>query len=143
MTVENKLWPAALTGLVGSIVANLALWWAAVATLDIPPEFAPLASWGPVIFFTTIGALGAAGIFGIVRRRAERPEQVFRWIAVVVLLLSFLPDLWLLGDGAAETFPGATRVGVGVLMVMHTVAAAIIVWALTTRGSMGHDRSSP
>jgi hypothetical protein len=54
-----------------------------------------------------------------------------------VLLLSFLPDLWLLSDAAAEAFPGATGSGVAVLMLMHVAAAGVIVWALTGRRSEG------
>ncbi len=132
MTRENnKIWPSALKGLVVAIIANLIVRYGAIAAFDIPPEFLPLGTPFPVIFFTTLGALGALGVFARVREHSERPEYVFRWIAVVVLLLSFLPDLWLLGDGAAEMFPGATTAGVGVLGVMHVVAAVVIVWALT------------
>jgi hypothetical protein len=132
--VKSKLWVSALIGLVGAIIGTLAVRWVGVATLDIPPEFPPLVSPGPTIFFTTIGTLGAVGVFALIRRWAERPEHVFRWVALVVLLLSLAPDLWLLGDGAAEMFPGATPAGVGVLTMMHVVAAAVIVWALTARG---------
>ena len=46
-----------------------------------------------MVHFTAVATLGAAGVFGIIHRHANRPEYVFRWIAVGVLLLSFLPDL--------------------------------------------------
>ena len=101
-----------------------------------------MASPGPAIFFTTVGALGATAVFGIVRRRAERPEYVFRWIAGVVLLLAFLPDLWLLSDGAAGTFPGATATAIGVLTLMHVVVAAVIVGFLTAGGPTGTTGSA-
>jgi hypothetical protein len=129
----EKLWVAGLKALIGAMIATLAVRWAAVATLDIPAEFPPFAGPGPTIFFTTLGALGAIGVFGVVRRRSDRPEQLFRRIAVGVLLLTFLPDLWLLSDGAAGAFPGATPTAVGVLMLMHLIAAAVIVWSLTGR----------
>ena len=124
---------AGLKALVGSIVATSVVRWAAVATLDIPIEFPPLAGPGPTIFFTAVGALGAIAVFAVLRRRSHRPEYLFRWIALGVLLLSFPADLWLLSDGAAGAFPGATPTGVTVLMVMHVVAAAVIVWGLTVR----------
>ena len=88
---------------------------------------------GPTIFFTAVGALGAIAVFAVLRRRLDRPEYLFRWIALGVLLLSFPADLWLLSDGATGAFPGATPTGVTVLMVMHVVAAAVIVWGLTVR----------
>ncbi len=137
MTRRDRLWVAGLKALAGAIIATLAVRWAAVATLDIPTEFPPLAGPGPTIFFTTMGALGATAVFGVLRRRSERPEYLFRWIALGVLLLSSLPDLWLLSDGAAGAFPGATPTAVGVLMLMHVVAAAVIVWFLTVRGVRG------
>ncbi len=136
MTAKDRLWARGLKGLVGSIIATLAVRWAALATLDIPTEFPPLAGPAPTIFFTAVGALGATAVFGVVRRRADRPEYLFRWIALGVLLLSFLPDMLLLGDGAAA-FPGVTPTGVGVLMLMHVAAAAAIVWFLTVRFPMG------
>ena len=137
MMRKDSLWVGGLKGLVGSIIATLAVRWAALATFDIPTEFPPLAAPAPTIFFTVVGALGATAVFGVVRRYADRPEYLFRWIALGVLLLSFLADLWLLGDGAAGAFPGVTPTGVGVLMLMHVAAAAAIVWFLTVRGPIG------
>lgn len=128
-----------LKGLAASILPLLAIRWGAVASFDIPAEFLPLAGAGPTIFFMTLGALGATGVLGIIRGRAAQPERLFRIIAAVVLLGSFLPDAWLLSDGAAEIFPGATPAGVGTLMVMHVVAAAIMVWFLTA----GATREEP
>ena len=64
------------------------------------------------------------------RRKADDAEHTFRTIAIVVLILSLVPDLWLLTEASAETIPGATPAGVVVLMVMHVAAAAIIVWGL-------------
>jgi hypothetical protein len=132
---EYKIGIAASKGLVAALIANLAIRSVAVATLDILPEFLPLSSAGPTILFTTFGSLGATGVFALVRRRAAKPEYVFRWIAAGVLLLSFAPDLWILGDGGAELFPGATPAGTGVLMVMHVTTAVLVVWLLTAGAS--------
>ncbi len=119
--------------------------WGAVASLDIPTEFPPLAGPVPTIFFTTVGALGATGVFAVMRRLADRPERVFRRIAAVVLLLSFAPDVWLLSDGAAAAgFTGATPASAGTLMVMHVAVAAVMVWFLTaSRSPEGSAVSSP
>ncbi len=137
MTRKERLWVVGLRALVASIIATLVVRQAALATLDIPTEFPPLAEPGPTVFFTAVGVFGATGVFAVVRRRSDRPEVLFRWIALGVLLLSFLADLALLGDGAAAAFPGATPTRVGVLMLMHVVAAAVIVWFLTVRGGRG------
>ncbi len=134
-------WVGAVQALAGSIIATLAVFWAAVTTLSITSEFPPLASPGPTIFFTAVGALGAIGVFALLRRFTERPEYFFRRIAVAVLLVSFLPDLWLLSD--ADAFPGTSATAVAVLMVMHVVAAVVIVWFLTVGSSLRRDRSEP
>ncbi len=142
MTGGDKLWVRGLKGLTASIVAASVVRWGAVASLDIPTEFPPLAGPGPTIFFTTLGALGAIGVFGVIRPRADRPERLFRRIAAVVLLLSFVPDVLLLSEGAA--IPGATPAAVGVLMAMHVAVAAVMVWFLTVGGSgEGSPVSSP
>ena len=137
MTAKDRLWVAGLRTLVASIIATLVVRTAAVATLDIPAEFPPLAGPGPTVFFTAVGVFGATVVFAVVHRRSDRPEVLFRWIALGVLLVLSLPDVWLLTDGAAGVFPGATLTGVGVLTVMHVIAAAVIVWFLTVRGVRG------
>ncbi len=137
MTRKERLWVVGLRTLVASIIATLVVRQAAVATIDIPTEFPPLAEPGPTVFFTAVAVFGATGVFAVLQRRSDRPEYLFRWIALGVLLLSSLPDLWLLSDGAAGAFPGATPTAVGVLMLMHVVAAAVIVWFLTVRGVRG------
>ncbi len=58
---------------------------------------------------------------------------MFKRIAAVVLVLSFVPDLSLL----ATSTPGATLVSVGVLLLMHVVAWATTVGALTTLAGRG------
>jgi hypothetical protein len=128
MTEQSSLGRATLRALVVAISATLAVWWLAVTALAIPAEFPPLAGPAPTIFFTVIGTLGAAGVLGIVRRRATHPAATFRRIALMALVLSFLPDLWLLSG--SSSFPGVTSTGVGVLMVLHIVAALTIVWGL-------------
>jgi len=142
MTRKERLWLVGLRALVASIIATLVVRQAALATLDIPTEFPPLAEPGPTVFFTAVGVFGATAVFAVVRRRSDRPEVLFRWIAVGVLLLSSLPDLWLLSEGATSAFPGATPAAVGVLMLMHVVAAAVIVWFLTVRGRAGGVESA-
>ena len=131
------LWWTGLKTLVTALVATLTVRWVGVSVLDIPLEFPPLAQAGPTVFFTTVGALAAIAVFAVVRRRSRAPARLFRGIAAAVLLLSFIPDLWLLSEGAGAIFPGGSVPGVGLLMFMHVVAATVIVGFLTrgeTRG---------
>ena len=128
---RKNVWLAAVVAIVGALVATLGIRLLALAVLDVPPEFPPLAGPGPTIFFTVVAGLAAVSVYALLRRMARRPDTLFRRIALVVLVASFLPDLWLLTEGAQEAFPGATWAGVGILIAMHVGAAVAIVWALT------------
>ena len=125
---------AGLLALVGAVIVNLALRATAVAVLDIRQEFSPLQSLGPTIFLTSIGVLAGLVVFAMVCRFAAEPIRLFRIMVTMALLLSLLPDLWLLTDAGGAAFPGATIAGVVTLMLQHVAAAAVIVWILTARG---------
>jgi hypothetical protein len=129
---RGSLWVSALKAVAGALVATQVARAAAVTVLPIPADFQPLAGPGPVLFFTAVAAVGAVLVYAAVRRFTEGPDIVFRWVAAVVLVLSIMPDLWLLTDSAEQAFPGATPVAVVVLIVLHIVAAVPIVWFLTT-----------
>ncbi len=116
---------------IAAVAANAVVRTAAVALLNIPPEFSPL-TWGPFIFLTVVGVGAGVLVFAALVRFSKRPIRAFRIIAVVALLLSFLPDFGLLAGGDAVPFVGVTPLNVGVLMFMHVVAAAVSVGMLTT-----------
>lgn len=127
----EPLWKRGLNALVFAVVGNLVVRWLGVALLPVPSDFPPLAGAGPTIFFTAVGALGAVAVLAILRRVGSRPGFLFRRVAAVVLLFSFIPDLWLLTAGGRDAVPGANAPSVILLMMLHVVAAGIIVWALT------------
>ncbi|MFC5138407.1 DUF6069 family protein [Actinomycetospora rhizophila] len=72
------------------------------------------------ITFSVIGVL--AGFVGwvLVRRLAPRPAAVLRWLVPLVVVLSFVPDLYLLTVGLSVLLVVA-------LMIMHVVVAAVAV----------------
>ncbi len=72
---------------------------------------------------SVIGAIGAAIVFAIIGLFARRPVRLFRIIATVVLVLSFVPPATVPG------VPVAMRLS---LAVMHVVAWAVSVGLLTT-----------
>jgi len=135
----ESLWKRGLKALVWAVVANLVVWWLGVSLLTIPSEFPPLAGAAPTVFFTTVGAVGAVLVFALLRRVSDRPALVFRRVAVVFLLLSFIPDLLLLTEGGRDAVPGVTVPGVAVLMIMHVVAAVIIIRALAGDGAVTEE----
>ena len=129
------MWWIGLQAIIGSVVAALVVRAAALAVLDVPSEFPPLIGPGPTIFFTVVGVILGVAVFAEMRRVASQPIRLFRIVAAVGLVLSFLPNVWLLTDAAGSTFPGATTSAVGTLMAQHVVVAAVIVWMLTMRSA--------
>ena len=109
-----------------SVVANLVLL-QLVLVPELVEQFEPL-NIAPVALFSGLGAIGATVAYAVVDRLSESPDRMFTRVAVVVLLLSFVPDVLLL-----QADPAATVPAVIVLMVMHVVVAVVCVASLTGR----------
>ncbi len=123
------------TGL--AAVANLIIYYLAEAVLAVPPVFQPFHP-ARVAGLTILGGLLAIGAYAIVQKQADDPPRRFVTVAIIALLVSFIPDVLLL----VTDQPGATLAGVVTLMIMHTVAAVIIVAGLTM-GNLGQARPIP
>jgi hypothetical protein len=86
-------------------------------------EFQPL-QFGAYAFLTVAGILIAAAGWAAIRRWTKRPSAVLRWLVPAVLVVSFVPDLALLGSDAQ---PGTSGFAVVALIVMHINVAAVAV----------------
>jgi len=86
-------------------------------------EFQPL-QFGAYAFLTVAGTVIAAAGWAAIRRWAGRPSAVLRWLVPAVLVVSFVPDLALLGSDAQ---PGTSGLAVVALIVMHINVAAVAV----------------
>ncbi|MFF5138174.1 DUF6069 family protein [Streptomyces sp. NPDC013157] len=86
-------------------------------------DFAPLTP-SAYVPLTVIGVLLGAVGWAIIRRAAKNPTGLLRWLAPVVVVVSFIPDLALLGGGMAGSGPLA----IVALMVMHVVVGAVAVF---------------
>ena len=126
-----RAWLVWLRTILGAVAANLVLRAAGLAIFDVPPEFEPLAAAGPTVFLTVVGVAAGLGVAAAVEKLSARPVPLFRRIVVVALLVSLLPDFWLLTDGAGEAFPGVTVAAVVILIAQHAVAAAVVFWSVT------------
>jgi hypothetical protein len=84
---------------------------------------------------TVLGALAAILVFAMVAWRAARPITLYRRIAGVALLLSFVPDFLLFTVGFSV-------IVVEAYMLMHIATAIICVLGLTrytqARDEAGH-----
>ncbi|MEU6180066.1 DUF6069 family protein [Streptomyces coeruleorubidus] len=74
---------------------------------------------------TVIGVLLGAVGWAVVRRVAKNPAGLLRWLVPVAVVVSFVPDLALLGGDT----PGSGPLAVVALMVMHVVVGVVAVFA--------------
>jgi hypothetical protein len=120
----------ALVGLgtvVAAVLANLLVYLIGSVVVDYDPQFVVLANPSATILFTVVPAIVAVLLYAALIRFTSNPARIFTNIAVVVLILSLIPDLTYI-----PSVPGATSGQTAILMVMHVVAASVIVWVLTT-----------
>ena len=123
-------WVALLAALVAA-VANALVHFAASGLGFIPQSvLVPTPSGehpltvAPVVVSSVVRAIGAAIVFAIIGLFARRPVRLFRIVATVVLVLSFLMP--------ATQIPGAPVAMILSMEVMHVVAWAVSVGMLTT-----------
>jgi len=115
---------ATLVSLVIAVPIDLAIEAAARQAFAVSPDFEPFQ--GTVAPYTAGGVVLAGIAYALVRRFFRDADRVYVRLAIVALVLSWIPDLALL----VINEPGATVPAVVSLMVIHTVAAAIVVTSL-------------
>jgi hypothetical protein len=114
-------------GTIGAaLVANLAVYAVGGAVVGYDPRFLPLATAGGTVFFTLVPAVIAVLLYALLLRFARSPERVFTIVAVVVFVVTLIPDFTVI-----PTVPGVSAGQTAVLLVMHLVAAVVIVRMLT------------
>jgi hypothetical protein len=118
-------WVGPLT-IMSSIGAVLVVRSVALRVVSRPPRFAPLGV-GPPIIDTAVLVAAAVLVFAVVAGTSTNPCRLYRRIAFVALVASFIPDVLLPGR-----MPGATWATAAALMTMHVAAWAVTVTMLTT-----------
>jgi hypothetical protein len=129
-----KFFKGFLVAVVGSVVANLIILFliGPMVINTLMPLHA--LSVGPVVGLTVMGAIGATIVYALMRTfmrgTTANPNGAFVWVAVVVLILSFIPDYLIIGQTSGP-FAGGSWPSALTLALMHVVAAVIIVGSLT------------
>ncbi len=116
-----------LATVVAATLANALVYFIGGALVPYDPRFLPLANVSGAIVFTLPAALVAALLYAVLLRFARRPARTFAIIAAIVFVATLIPDLTYI-----PTVPGVTGGQTAILVLMHVVAASIIVWMLTT-----------
>ena len=122
-----------LTTIVAAVLANVVVYYLGHVTVGYDPQFTILADVGTTIFFTVIPAIVAVLLYGLLLRCASRPARTFAIIAAVVYVVTTIPDLTYIPSA-----PGAKLGQTAILVLMHTVAAAVIVELLTRFARPAH-----
>ena len=115
---------ATAIALIVAVPLDLAIEAFARQAFAVSPEFEPFQ--GTVAPYTAGGVVLAGVAFAVLQRFIPDVTRVYVRLAIVALVLSWLPDVALLFINE----PGAAVPAVASLMVMHAVAAAIVVTLL-------------
>jgi hypothetical protein len=116
-----------LATVAAAVIANLLVFLLGSVVVGYNPQFIVLANASGTILFTVVPAIVAVLVYAALMRFTSNPARIFTNIAVVVLIVSLIPDLTYI-----PSVPGATSGQIAVLMLMHVVAAIVIVSMLTT-----------
>jgi hypothetical protein len=117
---------AGLGTIVAAVVANVLVYALGSQIVGYDPEFVILANASGTIIFTVFPAIVAVLLYAALVRFTRRPERNFTVISAIVLVVSLVPDVTYI-----PTVPGATAGQTAILMLMHVVAATVIVGLLT------------
>ena len=115
---------ATAIALVVAVPVDLAIEAMARQAFAVSPEFEPFQ--GTVAPYTAGGVILAGATFAVVRRVVRDAGRAYVRVALVALVLSWIPDVALL----VIRDPGATVPAVASLMLMHAVTALICVMLL-------------
>jgi hypothetical protein len=121
--LSAQFWWVGLLTLLAAVVINTVIALAAHTLFTVAPTFVPLQV-ASVIPATAVAVTGALLVLALLSRRSQRPVRLFRRIALLVLLVSIIPDLLLPVVGL---YPGTTLPEVGIVMLMHLATALLSI----------------
>ena len=110
----KRVWMAGGISILGSVIANLAVYWVGRMVVNPDPGFQPLAGPGPTIFFTVAFLLVATLVYLGINAYTTQPVRIFTIVAVIVFLVGLIPDFLLFGEGTSASMGmggGYTRGG--------------------------------
>lgn len=116
----------ALATVVAAVVANAIVYFIGAALVGYDPQFIVLGNVTGVGIFTLVPAIVAALLYALLLRVSRHPAGVFTIIAAAVFVVTLIPDFTYI-----PSLPGATVGQTAVLVLMHAVAATVIVGMLT------------
>ncbi len=115
-----------LAMILGAVLANTLFYYVGSALVGYDPDFVVLASPGGAIIFTFVPAVVAVVLYAGLLRFTQHAARNFSVIAAIVFVVTLVPDVTYI-----PTVDGSSPAQTAVLMIMHAIAAAVIVRMLT------------
>ncbi len=131
----HRLWWAGPLTVAAALGANAVVRGVAIALFAISPAFHNLA-WIHFTWVTVAAVSTAVLVFAVVAHYAERPVRLYRRVAAVALVGSFIPNVWLF----VADVDGGSPAAIATLLVMHVVDAALCVRLLPSLTRAGEPR---
>lgn len=126
--LSGRSWLVGILTILTAVIMNTVILLVAHAALTVAPTFVPL-QFTSALPATVVAVTGALIVFALLSRQSQQPVRLFRRIAVVVLIISIIPDLLLPFTG---WFADTTLPEVGFVLLMH-VATALLCIAMAPR----------
>lgn len=125
---RGRLARVGLATAAAAAIANALVYFAGKAVVGYDPAFLELGSALGIAIFTAVPAIVAALLYAaLLRRGGDDPARVFAIISAVVFVVTLIPDFTFI-----PSEPGASNGQTSILVLMHAVAASVIVGMLTT-----------
>jgi hypothetical protein len=115
-----------LATVVAAVLANSVFYYLGAALGIYDPEFIVLSSVMPLAVFTVVPAIVAVLLYAALLRLTRHPAGIFMVISAIVFVVTLIPDF-----AYIPTVPGSSNAQTAVLVLMHVIAAAVIVRMLT------------
>jgi hypothetical protein len=116
-----------LATVLAAVLANVLVYFIGDAIIGYNPDFVVLGNVSGIAIFTVVPAIVAVLLYGLLLRRAAHPARIFTVVSAVVLVVATIPDFTYI-----PSVEGASNAQTAVLVLMHIVAACVIVGMLTT-----------
>jgi tryptophan-rich sensory protein len=109
-----------------AVVANALFYYLGSGLVTYNPEFLPLGNVSGAAIFTIVPAIVAVLLYAALLRFTRHPAGIFNVIAAIVFVVTLIPDFTYI-----PTVAGSSPEQTAILVLMHAVAAGVIVRLLT------------
>ena len=113
--------------MLAAVAANALLYFLAGTVVAYDAEFLPLTNVSGAIIRTLAPAIVAVLLYAALLGFTRHPARIFTIISALVFIISLIPVFTYI-----PTVPGVTNAQIAILVLMHVVAASVIVALLTS-----------